>query len=198
MLINRGYKDIIIVRIFGVGLEKPIKIPRDVNITQIAPRIDLGGILEFDCKKSTRNIKIGYYDGLRSLCNLKGKIYYIESKYSEEDYLERLCHVKEAAKMVLLEYYHLDYSNERIYTRKFIEQVCPRLAATLRIRKDWNYEDLYIGLLELCAKSLKIQKYKVYTLEELTSLIQNKYKSDLNKGQQSVLFHELILKMITI
>lgn len=198
MLINRNYKDIIVIRIYGIGLEKPVKIPKDVNLIQIAPRVNLGGTLEFDSKKSARNIKIGYYDGLRYLCNLKGKIYYINTENQEEDYIQRLIQVQEAVKMALLEYYRLDYSKERTYHRNFIQQVCPKLAVTLKLNKDWNYEDLYLGLLELCAKSLKIQKYKVYTLEELETMILYKYKQDYENGHQHPIFQELILKLVTL
>lgn len=50
-LIKRGYKHIIVVRIYGIGLEKRIKIPEDVEIIQIAPRVELGNLLDFDSKK---------------------------------------------------------------------------------------------------------------------------------------------------
>jgi NTE family protein len=197
MLIKRGYKDIIIVRIFGIGLEKRINIPKDVNIIQIAPRIDLGGILEFDSMKCSRNIKIGYFDGLRCLHSLLGKIYYIDSKLSEEDCISFFIQVGEAVKMALIEYYKMEYTNFNIYTRKFIEAVCPNLAATLKLSKDWTYHSLYIGLLELGAKSLRIQKYKIYTEEELSFAIKDKYKS-MQTEIQFPIFIQLILKMLTI
>lgn len=198
MLINRGYKDIIIIRIFGIGLEKRINIPKDVNIIQIAPRVDLGGILEFDSEKCTRNILIGYYDGLRCLHSLKGKIYYIDAKLTEEDSISFFTHLNESIKMAFLEYYRLDYTKSYIYTRLFIEGVCPGLAASMKLNKDWTYHDLYISLLELCAKSLRIQKYKVYTEEELRSLIIEKYRKVFEKGYSYPQFIELILKMVTI
>lgn len=197
MLINRGYKDIIVIRIYGIGHERQVKIPEDVTVIEIAPRVNLGGILEFDCNKSRRNIKIGYYDGLRCLLALKGKIYYIDSSQSEDEYLNKLIQVNTSVKMALLEFYRLDTINEKTYTRKFIEQVCPRIATTLKLNKDWSYEDLYISLLELCAKSLKIQKYKVYTIEELRILIIDKYQILLLKGTKFPFFHEIILDMVS-
>lgn len=90
MLINHGYKDIIVIRIFGIGREKRIRLPEDVNVMEIAPRKNLGNMLEFDAKKSQRNMKIGYYDGLRFLCGLAGKSYYIDSEREEVGHLERL------------------------------------------------------------------------------------------------------------
>lgn len=90
MLIKQGYKDIIVIRIFGIGREKRIHIPEDVNVLEISPRANLGNMLEFDAKKSRRNMKIGYFDGLRFLCGLAGKSYYIDSEREEVGHLERM------------------------------------------------------------------------------------------------------------
>lgn len=198
MLINRGYKDIIVVRIFGIGINKPIKIPKDVNIIEIAPRVDLGGILEFNQAKINRNIRIGYYDGLRVLRGLKGKIYYLDWDYTEEESLLYLFRVNESVKMVLLEYYKLDISKPLLYNRLFIELVCPMLANTLKLNKEWNYEELLLSLYELSAKTLKVQKYNIYTREEFNELIYNKYMSKLRREEKIPLFEELIIKLITI
>ena len=198
MLLDRGYKDIIVVRIFGAGLEKRIKIPEDVNIIQIAPRVDLGGQLEFDPVKSKRNIMIGYYDGLRCLHSLKGKIYYIDSKLTEEDCFKFLFFVNEAAKIALFEYYGLECTNKNVYIRKFFESVCPNLATSVKLSKDWSYQDLYIRLLEICAKTLRIKKYKVYTEEELITLIKVKYEKISSKGYPFPVFNEMVLKMMTM
>lgn len=198
MLINRGYKDIIVIRIYGLGLEKPIKIPKDVNLIEIAPRINLGGILEFNTTKIRRNIHVGYCDGLRCLRSLQGKIYYIDSPLTEEECAFKLIHTNGAVKMALLEYYKLDYSVEALYTRRFMEVVCPNLAATLNLKKEWSYKELYLSLLELCAKSLKITKYQIYTDDELKAAITIKYQHVSQKGYQFPVFHELILKMMSI
>ena len=198
MLLDRGYKEIIVVRIYGVGLEKRIKIPKDVNIIQIAPRVDLGGLLEFDPVKSKRNIKFGYFDGLRCLHSLKGKIYYIDSKLKEEDCFKTLLFVSEATKIDLFEYYEVEYTNKNLYFRRFVETICPNLAKTIKLDKDWSYQDLYIKLLEICAKTLRIKKYEVYTEEELIILAKEKYKKLSAKGYPFKPFNELVIKMIAM
>ncbi len=201
MLIDRGYKDIIIIRIYGIGLEKPVKIPKDVNIIEIAPRINLGGILEFNPDKIKRNIEVGYYDGMRCLRSLKGKIYYIDAKLTEEECIDKLIHVNEAVKMALLEYYKMDYAVSCVNTRRFLESVCPSLAGSLKLNtlnKDWTYRDLYITLLELCAKSLRIPKYRIYTEQELVTLIIERYQLMTRKGYQLPIFHTLVVKMMIL
>jgi len=72
VLTDRGYKDIIVIRIFGIGVdrEKLFDIPDDVAIHRIEPRRNLGGILEFDAEKAQRNMKLGYYDAMRMLYGL--------------------------------------------------------------------------------------------------------------------------------
>ena len=59
-LLEQGYEDLILIRIFGVGHEKRITIPKEVSVTEIAPRVNMGSILQFDGARSRRNMKIGY------------------------------------------------------------------------------------------------------------------------------------------
>ena len=64
VLIDRGYKDIIVIRIYGFGVdtEKRLKVPSDVRLYHICPSQYLGGILEFDSRRTKRNIMLGYRD----------------------------------------------------------------------------------------------------------------------------------------
>lgn len=49
-LVDRGYENIIVLRIFGIGREKRVKIPEETNILTIEPRVDLGNIIDFILK----------------------------------------------------------------------------------------------------------------------------------------------------
>ncbi len=89
-LISRGYEDIIVLRIFGWGIEKPVKIPTHVQVIDIAPRQDLGGILEFDAARSRKNMQLGYYDAKRALYGLAGEDYYLDMTLTEEEAYARL------------------------------------------------------------------------------------------------------------
>ena len=81
VLLDRGYKDIIVLRIYGYGVdtEKHLEIPEDAAIYHVAPRQDLGGLLEFDRKRARRNMLLGYLDGKRMLYGLVGRLYYIDA-----------------------------------------------------------------------------------------------------------------------
>ena len=63
VLIDKGYKDIIVLRIYGYGIdtEKKLEIPEDVPIYHVAPRQALGGILEFDTKKGQEEYASGIF-----------------------------------------------------------------------------------------------------------------------------------------
>ncbi|MBE5960011.1 MAG: patatin-like phospholipase family protein [Lachnospiraceae bacterium] len=212
MLLNRGYEDILVIRIFGIGMEKKVKIPENVNVVQIAPRVNLGNLLEFESQKSRRNMKIGYYDGLRCFCSLKGKIYYIDSKWTEEDCMLRLIRSSEIVQMALLEYYKQEYTNLDIYKREMLEIVAPGLAQELKLGKGWTYQELYLALIELSAKYMRVPKYQVYTEEELLEEIKKRYekaktkiqsiKSEKQKEEEASrempLFVELVLNLLVM
>ncbi len=198
MLLNRGYEDILVIRIFGIGLEKRVKIPDGVNVVQIAPRVDLGNLLEFDSKKSRRNMKIGYYDGLRCFRSLEGTIYYIDSKWTEEECLLKFIHSHEIVQMALLEYYKQDYTNTALYTRGMLEAVAPGLAQELKLGKAWTYKGLYLALIEMCAKYMRVQKYQVYTEEELLENIREKYQRAKREDYKVPLLVELVLNLLVM
>lgn len=89
-LVNRGYEDIIMIRIYGPGREKKVKIPEGTSVYSVEPRIHLGNIIEFDAQKSRRNMTAGYYDTMRMIYGLKGSIYYVDAPEDERFYLNRL------------------------------------------------------------------------------------------------------------
>lgn len=181
MLVDRGYQDIIVVRIFGMGLEKKVIIPEGVNVIYIAPKVELCNILEFNKKKAARNITLGYYDAMRVLKSLAGNDYYIESIKSEKDYLEALLQTDEKSVVDLLMLYKLENYAGGTRVRTLTEAVYPQLANTFKLCKCWEYSDLYYAILEFCARKLRIQKYKIYSEREFCRLIEEK---SLNRNQE--------------
>ncbi len=173
-LVNRGYTDIISIRIYGIGLEKKIKLPEGVTVTEIAPRVELGNILEFDSKKSRRNMRIGYFDAMRVLYGLRGRIYYIDSELGEQDCLIRLLRPA-AQSQKFLEEYDLTLEDGSSPYRDILEKLLPAVASELKLEKNWSYQELYLAMLEASARLLRVQKYKVYTEKELLSEIKRKW-----------------------
>lgn len=156
-LVKRGYQDILIIRIFGIGRYKPVKIPEGTKITTIEPRVDLGNVIDFHAEKSQRNMVIGYFDGLRGIYGLAGRIYYLDEDEDESYYLDSLAKLKSQGETL----------------RKFLEKELPKMASELRIT-DWDYKDLYLSILEATAKICRVPKYHIYTAGELLGEIKSR------------------------
>ena len=173
-LLDAGYKDIIILRIYGIGRdsERFLEIPEGTSVYRIAPRQDLGGILDFNKKKAKKNMLLGYYDAQRMLYGLWGRHYYIDAPGSEAYYFDRMLSELELLKLYIrpvLE--EEDWEHLEGY-RPFTEQIFPHLAVKLRLREDWNYKELYLAVLEEMAKKLKLKRLYIYTSEELIKEVQ--------------------------
>ena len=125
-LIQREYKDIIVIRIFGIGREKKVKIPEDTTVYTVAPGVNLGNILDFNPKMSKRNMERGYYDTMSYAYGLAGKIYYIDESEEECYYLKQLIDVDRIIMDYLLETYHMEPA-EGMEVRTLIEVILPAL-----------------------------------------------------------------------
>lgn len=187
VLLDHGYQDIIVIRIYGWGFDKErvVKIPDNVTVAHIAPRQDLGGILEFDKRLARKNMTLGYYDAQRLLYGLCGKVYYIDAPNSEPYYFDRMM-----SELELLKYYIKDIvTEEGLETltgyRKFTEKLFPKLAADFKLKTDWDYKDMYLALLEDMARKLKVKRFQIYTVESLFDEIKRKIK--LQEEQNPIL-----------
>lgn len=85
MLIKKGYKNIIIADIAGVGLNRKT-IDKNIYIKVIKPSEDLGGTFEFNHERIINNIKLGYLDTMKAFNQMQGHIYYFKT----EEFLKML------------------------------------------------------------------------------------------------------------
>lgn len=169
VLVEKGYEDIIVIRIYGIGLdrERRVKIPDGTRIYHIAPMEELGGILEFKKKRSRKNMVLGYLEAERLLYGLAGRHYYIYAPKSETYYFDKMM-----SELDLFEIYADQTKNfpekgavsgYRFYTEKLF----PALAKQMKLKDGWDYRDLYLTILEDLALKVKIFRYRVYTADEL-------------------------------
>ena len=184
LLTDRGYKDIIVIRLYGIGVDrrKFMEIPADVTIHEIAPGRNLGGILEFDSARTKKNMKLGYFDGLRFLYGLCGRKYYLDMPYSEAYYFGRIMSELDLFKIWLRPYVKEDEFAKLTGYRVYTEKIFPFLAKKLRLCSEWDYRDLYGAVLELFAKKMQLEVYRVYTPDEIVGKIHELLSDKLTVG----------------
>lgn len=173
VLIDKGYQDIIIIRIYGLGFdtEKVIQVPDGVTISHIAPKQDLGGILEFDKKKAKRNMMLGYYDAKRFLYGLAGRVYYFDAPQSEAYYFDKMMSEVELVKHYIRPELDAGEFEKLEGYRTFTERIFPALAKEMKLKDGWNYKDLYLAVLEMWAKEMRVNRFQIYTPDEITQKI---------------------------
>ena len=160
-LIEKGYKNIIVIDIAGVGFSKKVK-DKNVYIKVISPSEDLGGTFEFNKKTIRRNMEMGYLDTLRSFSALQGHIYYFKNeefiKLLEIFGLNTIYGLENAAKIYNIERYKI-YSAEEFLKileekHKQAEEKYERIRKNLNIKSFWqvrnNANDIFNKGLGLC------------------------------------------------
>ena len=131
MLIEKGYKNIIIADIAGMGFSRK-SMKKDVYVKVISPSEDLGGSFEFNHEKIINNIKMGYYDTLKSFNKLQGHIYY----FNPEEFAKLL------EKFNLQTIYGLEYAAEMYNIHKYREYTFEEFITELS-QKHTEAEELY-------------------------------------------------------
>lgn len=154
-LVVNGHKNIIAVRIPGMGHNRRFKIPENVNVTYIETNSDLGGVLNFDAEQSHRDMAIGYLDAKRVLYGLYGKRYYIDRSLTDREALNLL----------------LDSVTEGEKLRDFCERDLPRVAR--RLDAEGDYYELLAAVLEDAAEKRGLERMKIYKDTELLSLLES-------------------------
>jgi len=118
MLIEKGYKNIIIANISGMGFSKKTT-QKDVYVNVISPSEALGGTFEFNHEKIINNIKLGYLDTMRNFNKLQGHIYYFKpeefAKMLEKFNLQTIYGLEYAAEMYKM-YKYREYTFEEFIT----------------------------------------------------------------------------------
>lgn len=165
-LVDGGCENIIAIRIYGPGREPKVKLPQGAVRYEIAPRVKLGNILDFNARRSRQNMKIGYYDAMRMIYGLSGRIYYIEETHEEWYYEEKLKNLTEREK------------NE--------------MAFVLQLPRRFSEQELFYAMLEAGAKLLRVQKYRIYTVDELLAEVQAKYEALENQAYLPRFIHVLM------
>lgn len=131
MLIEKGYKNIIIADIAGIGFSKKT-ISKDIYMKVIKPSEDLGGTFEFNHERIIKNMKLGYLDTMRNFNKLQGHIYY----FKQEEFSKLLDNFN------LQIIYGLEYAAQTYNMYKYREYTFEEFTQEL-IRKHEEAEKIY-------------------------------------------------------
>ena len=149
-VIENGYKNIIGVQLPGKGVERPLRIPKDVNLTIVRPTVDIGKSLAFDAERAKYLIRLGYFDTKKALYGLYGKRYYVQRTLSDRNALDWL-----------LDRYERDDAPDRPL-RSLIEEEIPGIARRLGERTG-NYYEIMLAILEEEAAGRGVEPFEIRT-----------------------------------
>ena len=173
MLIEKGYKNIIIADIAGVGFSKKT-VNKDIYVKVISSSEDLGGTFEFNHERILNNIKLGYLDTMKSFNKLQGHIYYFKpeefAKMLEAFNLQTIYGLEYAAQM-----YNIDRCKEYTF-EEFIQELRNRhleVEKTYVKIKDTNLFQIGKKLNKLFDKGLGICLAKDLYLDRPASKLSN-------------------------
>ena len=171
---DKGFKDIIVIRTFGLGRVKKID-TTGLNIITVAPRENLGPVLDFSSKRARKNLKMGYYDTIKVFRNLKGKRYYIKPIDDEDYFINYLLMLDNQKIKKVCSLFGL----QDVYGRRALfEHVVPKIADLLELPDQATYEDIAVALIESVAEICGVERFKIYTLFELIEEIKRKCKPE--------------------
>ncbi|QTL99049.1 patatin-like phospholipase family protein [Iocasia frigidifontis] len=170
MLVSRGYKEIIAVRTYGLGRTRKLDYD-NTRIRYITPQEDLGRILDFSNNRAKKNLQLGYHDTLKVFKGLKGNKYYISSLGNERLLLDYLMSLKRER---ILEIGRLMNLREIPVNRLLFEHIIPRCSLLLGFDRKTDYEDIIYALLERAAKNLSIDRFHIYSFNELLNKVSDK------------------------
>jgi len=172
MVMDKGCSDIIAIRTFGFGRIKKVE-TEGMNITEIAPSESLGFTMNFNTELSRKNLQMGYFDAYKKLKGLKGRKYYVKPLNSEEPYINYFLSLNESKIRHLAELFGITEGSPR---RLLFEVIIPRIAELTGMTVEDNYEDLSICLIEYAAEQAGVDRFRIYTVEELFNKTLESYK----------------------
>lgn len=196
MVSGRGFKDIFIIRTYGPGIKRKID-ATGLNMTFISPSESLGSVLDFRKERARNNLNLGYFDALKVIGELKGRRYYIKPLNDDNYFIKYFTDLSDdtISKMSVL--FGIEKGTGK---RVLFEHIIPKIADILEVRSNASYEDISIALIEHVAETCEVERFKVYSIEELFSEIAGKYvpvKDDFIKEIPGFLRgNELITKMV--
>ena len=168
LLAKRGYKNIFAIRTDAPGIVRKLEFD-DVEVTSIKPSDNLGLLMYFSSEQAKKNITLGYFDALRTIKNLSGIKYYVES-IPEETAFEMLREIDDVVINGLAVPLGI---NEKTGKRLFFEKIIPTICQRLKLPKKSGYNDFIIALFEYAAEEWGIKRFETFSFIDFVSTVRN-------------------------
>jgi len=182
LLDRLGYQEIIAIRVGSPPGIKYKRIDKMGNVKLIAPKENLGEVLNFTAESTKSNIKLGYHDGLRFTDKLRGNYYYIKVD-NVETFNEKLMALDDQ----VIDQVKKALNIRGVAGRRILfEKIIPRISLYLMLSKSCDYADFVIALLEYRARQNGIDRFQVYDHIHLSSLIKQGNTDNSGKTKERV------------
>ena len=190
LLARKRYDKIIAIRL---NTSKKLRhIGENVNVIEIQPSMDLGGTFIFTKDLAHRNIKLGYYDAIKAIRNLRGREYYIEA-VDDDLIFSKLSKLPDNLILDIGKSMGLENIHPK---RMLFEFILPNISKCLNLNKEHDYQDIVIALLEEMAKERQIEKFKIYPLSQFLDLIKDNEKEGVFNSKLQISIKGLKRKAI--
>lgn len=183
-----GATDFTTIELGAIGVKR---IPKNFERRTIAPKVDLGPILGLTPAMVQRNLKLGYFDGLKMLDQLKGTHYYIVDDVASDRLMQALVSLDEAAIKSLAAILGIDGMDPKRFT---FQVLLPKLGELLGVDSKAPYGDILIALLEAIGDDANIDRFSVRPLTGFLSEVRSAYIPGTVYQEQINLIDKLFLK----
>ena len=197
MLLEKGYKSFITIRVGGMGRERKVNLD-DCHVINIEAKEPLAGPLDFSEKKARESLKLGYFDAYRVMKNLSGQLYYIKLEHQEDYFVDYFSHLD--PDIIVKVAQTLNLKEDIPHRRLLFEKVLPKLVEVLKLPEDCSYQDIALALAEKIAMEVQAERFRIYSFSELINQIiekYSKYKSGGSQKENSLISHFGFLSLFT-
>ncbi len=178
MLAQRGYDDIVVIRLVDDFLGKmAINKYDNLNLKVIVPSQSLGGSLNKDREHMEENIKLGYFDTMKAYKRYDGVKYFfnLDYKYNEDYCFRKLSSLSEDTINDLC--YLLNIKKE-VSKRTLMENIIPKIIEVLDIHKNSSYKDIFYSIYETKLEENNINKIELYDFNKVVQICNRKMTYD--------------------
>lgn len=180
LLREKGYEDIVVVRLVDDLFGKiNLNHHQDVNMKIIVPSESLGGCLNLDPDNVSKNIKLGYFDAMKTFDRYDGLRYYFNKEYKyDDDYcFYKLSNLSTETIESLTKALNI---KRDISKRTLLENIIPKLGECLNLSKDFSYKDLFYCIYEKKLEENNINRTNLYDFNKVVEVVNTNMNSNVN------------------